>query len=87
MKTPILALGAIMAAMMSGLIPAIAQQGVVATACEREIATYCATQTHGQGAVRKCLEGNLDKLSNDCKAALDNTGPGKGMGQRRLNPN
>ncbi|MEQ1717896.1 MAG: cysteine rich repeat-containing protein [Hyphomicrobium sp.] len=60
---------------------AIAQQGPVATACKDDIPKLCAGKEHGQGEVRACLEANKDKVSAACKAALDSTGPGKGMGQ------
>lgn len=55
-------------------------QGPVATACKDEIATFCAGLEHGQGAVRKCLESNKEKVSPACKTALETTGPGTGMG-------
>ncbi|MCU0954329.1 MAG: cysteine rich repeat-containing protein [Hyphomicrobium sp.] len=58
-----------------------AQQGPVAAACKDDIAKYCAEKEHGRGEVRGCLEANKDALSAECKAALDSTGPGKGMGQ------
>ena len=57
-----------------------AQQGPVATACSAEIAKFCADKKHGQGEVRACLELNKDKVSSECKSALDTTGPGKGKG-------
>lgn len=60
---------------------AFAQQGPVATACKDDIPKLCAGKEHGQGDVRACLEANKDKVSAACKAALDSTGPGKGMGQ------
>ncbi len=62
---------------------AFAQQGPVATACQEEMAKFCAGKQHGQGEMRACLEANKDKASEACKTALDTTGPGKGMGQGR----
>jgi hypothetical protein len=59
---------------------AMSQQGPVATACKDDITKFCAGKEHGQGEVRACLESNKDKVSAACKTALDNTGPGKGMG-------
>jgi hypothetical protein len=56
-------------------------QGPVATACKDDIPKLCAGKEHGQGEVRACIEANKDKVSAACKAALDSTGPGKGMGQ------
>ncbi len=55
-------------------------QGPVATACQEDIAKFCAGLEHGQGAVRKCLQSNKEKVSAGCKTALDTTGPGSGMG-------
>ncbi len=57
-----------------------AQEGPVATACSTDISKFCADKKHGQGEVRACLESNKDKVSADCKAALDTTGPGQGKG-------
>jgi hypothetical protein len=65
---------------MMALSSAQAQQGPVATACSVEISKFCADKKHGQGEVRACLELNKDKVSPECKAALDTTGPGKGKG-------
>ncbi|WP_072392671.1 cysteine rich repeat-containing protein [Hyphomicrobium sp. CS1GBMeth3] len=62
---------------------AIAQEGLVATACKDDISKFCAGKEHGRGDVRGCLESNKDKLSAACKTALDNTGPGRGMGAGR----
>jgi Cysteine rich repeat len=58
--------------------PALAQQGPVAAACTEDMQKFCADKQHGQGQVRACLEANKDKVSVDCKTALDTTGPGKG---------
>lgn len=57
-----------------------AGQGPVAKACVDDIAKLCAGKEHGGGMVRGCLEANKDKVSAECKAALDSTGPGRGMG-------
>lgn len=54
-----------------------AGQGPVATACADDIKKMCADKEHGSGAVRACLEANKDKVSADCKAALDSTGGGR----------
>jgi hypothetical protein len=66
---------------MAVVSPALAQQGPVAMSCKDDIAKYCADKEHGKGEVRACLEAAKDKLSDQCKAALDTTRPGKGMGQ------
>ncbi len=62
--------------------PAQAQQGPVAAACSAEIQRFCADKKHGQGEVRTCLELNKDKVSSECRAALDTTGPGKAKGMK-----
>jgi hypothetical protein len=40
-------------------------------ACKDDIQKFCASEPKGQGKVRACLEGNKDKVSPDCKTALD----------------
>lgn len=59
---------------------AMAQSGPVATSCEQDIAKYCAGKKHGDGEVRDCLEDNIDKVTADCKTALETTGGGQGRG-------
>lgn len=71
--------------MMTGA--ALAQgsgRGPVAASCGDDIAKLCAGKEHGGGAVRACLESNKAKVSATCKAALDSTGPGRGMRGRRM---
>ena len=64
--------------------PAFAQQGVgtgpVAQNCQAEIQEYCAGLEHGQGRVRQCLESNKDNVSEQCRVALETTGPGRRFG-------
>ncbi len=79
MKAPTISV-AVLAAMVFGS-PAFAQQGPVAMSCKEDIAKYCAGKEHGKGEVRACLEAAKDKVTDECKTALDTTGPGKGMGQ------
>lgn len=79
MNTRTIALAALTA--MTFVTPSFAQQGPVAMACKEDIAKYCADKEHGKGEVRACLEAAKDKVSDECKTALDTTGPGKGMGQ------
>lgn len=83
MKTMTISLVALTA--MAVVSPAFAQQGPVAMACKEDIAKYCADKEHGKGEVRACLEAAKDKVTDQCKAALDTTGPGKGMGQGQRN--
>lgn len=60
-----------------------AQEGPVATACKEDIPTFYAGKEHGQGEVRACLEASKEKVSTACKTALETTGPGQGMRQRK----
>lgn len=60
---------------------AMAQNGPVATACQEDIAKYCAGKEHGNRELRTCLESNKSTVSAACKAALDSTGGGRGEGQ------
>ncbi len=71
-----LAIAAIALASSTAIAPA--QSGPVATACKNDIPKYCAGKEHGQGEVRACLEANRDKVSPDCKTALETTGGGQG---------
>ena len=40
-------------------------------ACKDDIQKFCASEPKGQGKVRACLQNNKDKVSPDCKTALD----------------
>jgi Cysteine rich repeat len=40
-------------------------------ACKDDIQKFCASEPRGQGKVRACLQSNKDKVSADCKTALD----------------
>lgn len=54
------------------------QTAPVATQCAQDIQTYCAGKGHGSRQTRTCLEANRDKLSAECRQALDTTGGGRG---------
>jgi hypothetical protein len=45
----------------------------VASACEPELARYCATVTPGEGRLLACLFAHEDKLSGRCEYALYDT--------------
>lgn len=40
-------------------------------ACKADREKFCADVPHGQHKTRPCLEANKDKLSPECKAALE----------------
>jgi hypothetical protein len=40
-------------------------------ACKDDIAKLCANEPKGQGKIKACLQTNKDKVSADCKTALD----------------
>lgn len=40
-------------------------------ACKDDIQKFCANEPKGQGKIKACLQSNSDKVSPDCKAALD----------------
>jgi hypothetical protein len=46
----------------------------VASACEPELARYCATVTPGEGRLLACLFAHEDKLSGRCEYALYDAG-------------
>ena len=65
-------------------VPALAQgtgAGPVAAQCANDIQSLCATKGHGTRQTRSCLEANRDKVSPECRQALDTTGRGRGRGQ------
>src|SRR5512142_338494 len=62
---------------------AFAQTGPVGSQCASDIQTYCAGKGHSSGQTRTCLEANRDKVSAECRQALDATGPGRGKGKVR----
>lgn len=51
--------------------------GPVGVACQSDIAKHCAGLSHGNGAVRSCLESKRAEVSKACASALDNTGFGR----------
>lgn len=59
--------------------------GPVGKMCASELAKYCAGVPHGAGKARACLDANRDKVSDNCRWALDNTGAGRGMGRGQQN--
>lgn len=61
-----------------------AGRGVIGTDCKADIQKYCSNVPHVAGAVPACLNNNRAKLSEACRKALANTGPGnRGMGLGR----
>ncbi|MDE1935721.1 cysteine rich repeat-containing protein [Bradyrhizobium sp.] len=68
---------------ISAVTPALSQSGPVATQCAKDIETYCAGKGHGSGQTRACLQANRDKVSAECRQALDTTGPGSGRGRMK----
>jgi hypothetical protein len=93
-----LAPATVLCAMLLMAVPAGAQgagmgqgggqgNGPVGKMCADELAKYCAKVPHGAGEARACLEANRDKVSDNCRWALDNTGAGRGMGRNRQTPN
>lgn len=51
--------------------------GPVALSCNDDMAKLCEGKEHGGRAIRTCLEQNIGKVSDACKAALASTGPGR----------
>ncbi len=65
-------------------VPALAQgmgTGPVATQCANDIQGLCANKGHGTRQTRSCLEASRDKVSAECRQALDTTGRGRGRGR------
>lgn len=54
--------------------------GYVMEKCAAEIEEFCDGVEHMRGQVRICLEEHRDELSQQCKQALDTSGPGRGRG-------
>jgi hypothetical protein len=40
-------------------------------ACKEDIQKFCASEPKGQGKVKACLQSNKDKVSADCKTAIE----------------
>jgi hypothetical protein len=83
----ILLAAALAAASLAPIDPAQAQgrrdgSGPVGRMCADDINAYCGGLSHGQRAVRDCLQRNRSSLAVQCRAALDNTGGGAGMGRQ-----
>jgi hypothetical protein len=56
----------------NGFSPAAQAQGKGRlAACKEAIQKLCASEPKGQGKVKACLKSNKDKVSADCKTALD----------------
>jgi hypothetical protein len=53
--------------------------GPVAALCAKDIDAYCAQTPRGP-AMRACLEGRIKELSENCRVAVESTGPGRGPG-------
>ena len=45
-------------------------------ACSSEIQQYCSNEERGR-ARRECLQSHMDKLSADCKSAVESRGQGR----------
>jgi hypothetical protein len=54
-------------------------QGVVGKLCVKDIEMHCAGIGEGPGQ-RACLEGKSKELSENCRLALESTGPDRGRG-------
>ena len=55
--------------------------GAAAEKCAQDLKTHCSSAQQGGGSSRACLERNHQKLSAQCKQALDpygRGGPGRG---------
>jgi hypothetical protein len=46
-------------------------------ACKADVEKFCSDQPKGQHKIRPCLESNKDKLSTECRTALDSSKNGK----------
>ena len=58
------------AAMHEGRGEGRAGRGGIRRACEADIEQFCAADQTGRDR-RQCLESHMDKLSNDCKTAVE----------------
>lgn len=86
MKKMMISLVALMSVLATG--EAMAQRrepgtGPVAGICAEDAGKFCTDKEHGNRAIRTCLEANRDKVSAECRQALDTTGPGRGQGRNR----
>ncbi len=59
-------------------LPAFSQErGHRLAACKTDVDKFCASEPRGHGKVRTCLEANKDKVSPECKTALENAAQSK----------
>ena len=54
-------------------------QGLIVKLCAKDIETHCKDTDQGSGQ-RTCLQGKLKDLSENCRLALESTGPDRGRG-------
>ena len=54
-------------------------QGLIVKLCAKDIETHCKGTDQGPGR-RTCLQGKLKDLSENCRIALESTGPDRGRG-------
>jgi hypothetical protein len=54
-------------------------QGLIGKLCAKDIDTHCAGIAQGSDQ-RACLEGKSKDLSENCRLALESTGPDRGRG-------
>lgn len=47
------------------------KKGAQLTSCKSDISLYCSDIERGEGRVAKCLNENLEKLSDECKKTLE----------------
>ncbi|NVN84921.1 MAG: hypothetical protein HXX15_02425 [Rhodopseudomonas sp.] len=85
-KTLLIASATFAALSFAAVDPAAAQfrgngSGPVGRLCVRDIDVHCAGIRHGNRGVRNCLANHRSSLSASCRAALDGTGGGRGMGR------
>jgi hypothetical protein len=57
--------------LLSGSLGAAAQPHEFAKACGADIKTHCGNVEKGEGRIAECMKQNKDKLSDSCKAKLE----------------
>ncbi len=60
----------------SVLVAQTTRPGPVSRICSSDIQKFCRGLRHGRAEVRSCLESNRNRVSPDCRRALDTTGGG-----------
>jgi hypothetical protein len=70
-RTATFSLGALLALGLGGAVAQETYSPELRKLCKDDYSKYCAGVTPGGGAIRDCMVGNIEKLSPQCRAGLE----------------